>query len=77
MLMLCHEGLLQSAKPSALCHTSRCALSNFIPSHLNAAVCMSGQMVYTVDVLKTNVAEAIEVLADSVLNPAYKPWEVS
>ncbi|KAK9804007.1 hypothetical protein WJX73_000007 [Symbiochloris irregularis] len=34
------------------------------------------QMVYTVDVLKTNVAEALEVLADAVLNPKFHPWEV-
>ena len=33
-------------------------------------------MVYTIDVVKTNVAEALEVLADSVLNPRYNPWEV-
>ena len=33
-------------------------------------------MVYTIDVLKTNVAEALEVLADSVLNPKFNPWEV-
>lgn len=35
------------------------------------------QMVYTVDVVRTNVAEALEILADSVLNPRFAPWEVS
>ena len=34
------------------------------------------QMVYTVDAVKTNVAEALEVLADAVLNPKFNPWEV-
>ena len=34
------------------------------------------QMVYTVDVVKTNVAEALELLADAVLNPKFQPWDV-
>jgi processing peptidase subunit alpha len=34
-------------------------------------------MAYTVDVVKTNVPEAVEILADSVLNPKFLPWEVA
>ena len=34
------------------------------------------QMAYTIDVVKTNVAEALEILADSVLNPKFNSWEV-
>ena len=34
------------------------------------------QMVYTVDVVKTNVAEALELLADAVFNPKFQPWDV-
>ena len=34
-------------------------------------------MVYTVDCVKTNTAEALEVLADAVLNPRFQPWDVA
>lgn len=33
-------------------------------------------MVYTIDVVKSNIAEALEVLSDAVLNPKFNPWEV-
>ena len=29
------------------------------------------QIVYNIDAVKTNVPEALEILADSVLNPAF------
>ena len=31
---------------------------------------------YNIDAVKTNVPEALEILADSVLNPAFLNWEV-
>ena len=34
------------------------------------------QMAYNVDVVKSNVPEALEILADSVLNPKFNAWEV-
>ena len=34
------------------------------------------QIVYNIDAVKTNVSEALEILADSVLNPAFLNWEV-
>jgi processing peptidase subunit alpha len=34
------------------------------------------QMVYSADVVRSNTAEAVEVLADSVLNPKFNRWEV-
>ena len=34
------------------------------------------QIVYNIDAVKTNVPEALEILADSVLNPAFLNWEV-
>jgi len=33
-------------------------------------------MAYNIDVPKTNVAEALEVLVDSVVNPKFLNWEV-
>ena len=33
-------------------------------------------MAYNVDVVKSNVPEALEILADSVLNPKFNAWEV-
>ena len=33
-------------------------------------------MVYGIDFVRSNAAEAIEILADSVLNPRFNPWEV-
>jgi hypothetical protein len=33
-------------------------------------------MVYSADVVRSNTAEAVEVLADSVLNPKFNSWEV-
>lgn len=35
------------------------------------------QMAYTMDVVRNFVPEAMEVLADSVLNPRFFPWEVA
>ena len=35
------------------------------------------QMAYTVDCLKTNVPEAVELLSDAVLNPALSNHEVA
>ena len=37
---------------------------------------MAAQMVYSTDVVRSNTAEAVEVLADSVLNPKFNSWEV-
>ena len=34
------------------------------------------QMAYSVDVIRTNLAEAVEVLIDTVLNPCFHHWEV-
>ena len=34
-------------------------------------------MVYQADVISSNVAEAVEVLSDAVLNPKFNPWEVN
>eukprot|EP00898_Chlorokybus_atmophyticus_P006707 jgi/Chlat1/7037/Chrsp56S06707 len=34
------------------------------------------QMAYTMDILRPHLAPAVELLADSVLNPAFFPWEV-
>jgi len=34
------------------------------------------QMAYNLDIIKTNVPEALEILADSVLNPKFNNWEV-
>ena len=33
-------------------------------------------MAYNIDVPKTNVAEALEILVDSVVNPKFLKWEV-
>lgn len=33
-------------------------------------------MVYGIDVIKTNISEAVEILSDAVLNPRCNPWEV-
>lgn len=35
------------------------------------------QMSYTIDALKTYVPEMVEVLIDSVRNPAFLDWEVN
>ena len=35
------------------------------------------QVAYNIDVVKTNVPEALEVLADAVLNPRFTTWEVA
>ncbi len=35
------------------------------------------QIAYNIDVVKTNVPEALEVLADAVLNPRFTTWEVA
>ena len=35
------------------------------------------QMAYNVDVAKTSVPEALEVLVDSVVNPKFLAWEVA
>ena len=34
-------------------------------------------MMYSMDVIRSNTAEAVEVLADSVLNPKFNTWEVN
>ena len=34
------------------------------------------QMAYNIDVPKTNVADALEILVDSVVNPKFLAWEV-
>ena len=34
------------------------------------------QMAYNIDVPKTSVAEALEILVDSVVNPKFLAWEV-
>lgn len=34
------------------------------------------QMCYTIDALKTNVPEAVEMLCDAVLNPRFAPHEL-
>lgn len=34
------------------------------------------QMAYNIDVPKTNVPEALEILVDSVVNPKFLSWEV-
>lgn len=34
-------------------------------------------MMYSIDVIRSNTAEAVEVLADSVLNPKFNSWEVN
>ena len=33
-------------------------------------------MAYNIDVPKTNVADALEILVDSVVNPKFLAWEV-
>ena len=38
---------------------------------------LSVQIAYNIDVVKTNVPEALEVLADAVLNPRFTTWEVA
>jgi hypothetical protein len=35
------------------------------------------QMAYNIDVVKTNVPEALEILVDSVVNPKFLSWEVN
>ncbi|CAL8469178.1 g8719 [Coccomyxa elongata] len=35
------------------------------------------QMAYNIDVVKTNVPEALEILVDSVVNPKFVSWEVN
>ena len=35
------------------------------------------QIAYNIDVVKSNVPEALEVLADAVLNPRFTTWEVA
>ena len=42
----------------------------------NLASASREQMVYNVDCLKTNIPEALELLADVVFNPRFAPWEV-
>ena len=37
----------------------------------------AAQMAYNVDVVKTAVPEALEVLVDSVVNPKFLVWEVA
>ena len=34
-------------------------------------------MAYNIDVVKTNVPEALEILVDSVVNPKFLTWEVN
>ncbi len=36
----------------------------------------AAQMAYNIDVPKTSVAEALEILVDSVVNPKFLTWEV-
>lgn len=38
---------------------------------------MHAQIAYNIDVAKSNVPEALEVLADAVLNPRFTTWEVA
>lgn len=33
-------------------------------------------MAYNIDVVKTNIPEALEVLLDAVANPAFHNWEL-
>lgn len=41
-------------------------------------MCVSAwQMAYNIDVVKTNVPEALEILVDSVVNPKFVSWEVN
>lgn len=35
------------------------------------------QMAYNIDVVKTNVPDALEILVDSVVNPKFLSWEVN
>lgn len=35
------------------------------------------QIAYNIDIVKSNVPEALEILADAVLNPRFTPWEVA
>ena len=42
------------------------------PVHVSAR-----QMAYNIDVVKTNVPEALEILVDSVVNPKFVSWEVN
>lgn len=44
-----------------------------LTSHASATM----QIAYNIDIVKTNVPEALEILSDAVLNPRYTPWEVA
>ena len=35
------------------------------------------QLAYSADVIRSNTAEIVEILTDTVLNPKYNPWEVA
>ena len=35
------------------------------------------QIAYNIDIVKSNVPEALEILADAVLNPRFTTWEVA
>ena len=35
------------------------------------------QIAYNIDVVKSNIPEALEVLSDAVLNPRFTSWEVA
>lgn len=35
------------------------------------------QIAYNIDVVKSNIPEALEVLSDAVLNPRFTTWEVA
>ena len=37
---------------------------------------VSLQMVYGIDVIRTNASEGVEILSDAILNPRLNPWEV-
>ena len=38
---------------------------------------MDLQIAYNIDIVKSNVPEALEILADAVLNPRFTTWEVA
>lgn len=52
---------LQSQDRCKLCFTNLCGL----------------QIAYNIDIVKSNVPEALEILADAVLNPRFTTWEVA
>lgn len=63
--------LLHTACTLPFLHCKHCVKTS------NEATLNTVQIAYNIDVVKTNVPEALEVLADAVLNPRFTTWEVA